>query len=61
MATRKAAATTAVADPEEQVTIRLTGEVEFKEWLTTYQAGQEITVKRSLLTDKRLVGKFEEV
>jgi hypothetical protein len=47
--------------PDEQVRIVLTDEVRFDEWLRTDLPGQEMTVKRSFLSDPRLVGKFEEL
>lgn len=63
MATRKSAAAAAKADSvlDEEVTIRLTNEVHFAEWNQTLQPPTELKVKRSLLTDKRLVGRFEEI
>lgn len=44
---------------EEQVTIKLTAEVRFDEWLMTAPVGQVMTVRRSLLDDVRLAGKHE--
>jgi hypothetical protein len=54
------AATAAVRDADEQVLITFTDEVNFDEWKMTFLPGQSTTVRAALLSDLRLVGKFEE-
>ena len=61
--TTAAKAAAPARDPDEQVTIRLTGEIKLEEYgpSAVYMPGTEMTVSAKMLKDKRLVGKFEEV